>query len=154
MVETESTLEVERQAESNVADIPDDRDWFLANLVRLVNEADLQFPLSLQAGGVTICGRLIGGSEYFRRFADQFVAGWQDDETKIAAAEHLAGLGDVYGAPQEGQPFSYPHFIHLADARVFAPGSSPMPGNEGVLWRGRLSEISGFWMGQLSVRQG
>ncbi|MFJ6196890.1 hypothetical protein [Micromonospora sp. NPDC092111] len=36
-----------------------------------------------------------------------------------------------------------PAYIHLLNARVFAPGQPAMPGN-GMHWRGRLSEITGW----------
>lgn len=41
-------------------------------------------------------------------------------------------------------------FIHLRDARVFSPGNAGLPGN-GLLWRGRLSEVSGWSFGKLST---
>ena len=43
-------------------------------------------------------------------------------------------------------------YIHLADARVFHPGQPGMPGN-GMLWRGRLKDISGWSLGLLAVTE-
>ncbi|WP_214367076.1 hypothetical protein [Pseudonocardia sp. H11422] len=42
------------------------------------------------------------------------------------------------------------NFIHLREARVFSPGGAALPGN-GMHWRGRLSEISGWSFGLLET---
>ncbi|MFA6560536.1 MAG: hypothetical protein WCV00_01345 [Verrucomicrobiia bacterium] len=43
-----------------------------------------------------------------------------------------------------------PEFVHLRNARFFVPGQLPIP-QEGVYWRGRLSEIAGYSFGVFQV---
>jgi len=44
-------------------------------------------------------------------------------------------------------------FIHLKDARIFAPGQPPIPSTDptGFFWRIRLSSVDGFTVGGLKV---
>jgi len=42
------------------------------------------------------------------------------------------------------------NFIHLREARVFSPRGTGLPGN-GMHWRGRLSEVSGWSFGLLEA---
>jgi hypothetical protein len=41
--------------------------------------------------------------------------------------------------------------VHLQNARFYSTDGTPVPGNEGVWWRGRISEISGIVIGILGV---
>ena len=43
-------------------------------------------------------------------------------------------------------------FIHLRDAQFFVPGQNPVPAKP-TYWRAKLSEISGFSLGQLGADQ-
>lgn len=49
----------------------------------------------------------------------------------------------------EGKDYT-PTFLHLRQARVFVPGQEGMPDN-GMFWRGRLSEVTGWALGHLGV---
>jgi hypothetical protein len=71
-----------------------------------------------------------------------------DHAERRAAREVTKGLSDRYQrlVAQHDQTT----YIHLAVARVVAPGVSPLPA-AGMHWRGRLSEISGWSFGHLSV---
>jgi hypothetical protein len=48
---------------------------------------------------------------------------------------------------------SPPNYIHLKEAKFFLPSGAgkPIPANQGVWWRGRLSEVSGFILGSLAI---
>jgi hypothetical protein len=69
-----------------------------------------------------------------------------DHAERRAAREVTKGLSDRYQrlVAQHDQTT----YIHLAVARVVAPGVSPLPA-AGMHWRGRLSEISGWSFGHL-----
>jgi hypothetical protein len=41
-------------------------------------------------------------------------------------------------------------YIHVREARVIAPGVSPLP-VAGMHWRGRMSEVSGWSIGHLGA---
>ncbi len=72
----------------------------------------------------------------------------KDHAERRAAREATEGLPDRYQRllAQHDQTV----YIHLTDARVVAPGVSPLPA-AGMRWRGRLSEISGWSFGHLGA---
>ena len=72
----------------------------------------------------------------------------RDHAERRAAREVTEGLPDRYQRLVAQQDRTA--FIHLTEARVVAPGVSPLPG-AGMHWRGRLSEISGWSFGHLGA---
>ncbi|MGH3699109.1 MAG: hypothetical protein ACRDQY_06495 [Pseudonocardiaceae bacterium] len=72
----------------------------------------------------------------------------RDHAERRAAREVTEGLPDRYQrlVAQQDQTA----YIHLTEARVVAPGVSPLPA-AGMHWRGRLSEISGWSFGHFGV---
>lgn len=128
-------------------------DWFLQNLVNIVNTSDLEFGITLVVGGSVVSGRLVGGKKYFETFASEFSAAW-NDESKESIYKAFAQHGDRYEQKEgeEGKDIPPPQFIHLIDSRCFYPGNQ-LPNNRGVLWRGKINAVSGFSLGQLSTDQ-
>jgi hypothetical protein len=129
-------------------------DFMLRALVESVNspraggrEAGMSLILTLPGG--VVAGRLIPA------------AVWWDEQAAIMREAGAEGLGEVFGeaadtyrrlaeeAEQQPGP-STARYIHLADARVYAPGGMPLP-VQGMRWRGRLSDVSGWAFGTLSV---
>ena len=91
--------------------------------------------VSLVVGGLIISGQIIGSGLYFEAIRDQLERSSDEEEE----------------APFELPPLDHkPSFIHLRDARVFHPGGSAVPSNEGIVWRGRLDSVDGFWFGKLA----
>jgi hypothetical protein len=78
----------------------------------------------------------------------------QDSEGEVdlggASTEQPDGTG-TEGKPDDDAAtttFNRVMYIHLRDATVFAPGAQPTLAK--TLWRGRLSHVSGWSLGQLS----
>lgn len=122
-------------------------DWHLQNLVQLANNAGAEMGITLMVNGTVITGTLIGGKSYFNEFADSFASGWTtlDEDAKQAVRDSMARPADDYGSDKPQGTVSY---IHLRNARVQTPTGSMPEG--GFLWRGRLSQVSGFFLGSLS----
>ena len=59
-------------------------------------------------------------------------------------------FGTIYDTPPEESEPKNPQYIHLLRARTFGPGGIPIPNGPGVLWRGRLTDVSGFSLGELN----
>jgi hypothetical protein len=101
---------------------------------------------------------MIGGKTYFNEFARQFTDGFREISSKTATTieESFKRLGDVYDLiPKEAQERSSvpePHLIHLRNAQTYHSGGSPIPSEDGALWRGRLEAVDGFSLGRLSLR--
>jgi hypothetical protein len=122
-------------------------DWQLQSLVNMVNQHEIEIGITLILGGTVITGTLIGGRQYFETFSANFAGAWPvDDEEKERLREALSAPAKMY-ASGEVDPAG-PSFIHLGGATVRTPGGILF--GDGALWRGRLSEISGFVLGKVA----
>ena len=133
----------------------DDRDWFLQNLVNLVNARDIKLGITLNVGGFLVSGLLVSGQKYFGGFGEDLGSNFNDPETRAGIEQAYAQLGDIYSASRSAsQTTAPPNYLHLMQARFFNTGGHPIPGNNGVWWRGRISEVSGFFLGMLDAQEG
>lgn len=150
-----------------------DQDFALAVLVNVVNSTQGKESgpgVTLTVGGLMISGDLIPNWAWFDEVNDELVKatprtseeeayGWgvlftsyrdsikqmkAEEEAALAAAENLAPR---YQEALQGADTTA--FIHLRDAKVYHPGQRPLPDN-GMHWRGRLSEVSGWSFGKLT----
>lgn len=129
-------------------------DWFLQSLVNVVNQGELSFGITLNVGGFLISGLLISGKEYFGGFGGDFAAGIDDENAAAMIQETFNKYGSIYDVDEvegrdEGLP--RPAYIHLKDAKFYNTSGDPVPSNQGVWWRGRISEVQGFVLGTLDV---
>ena len=132
----------------------DDRDWFLQNLVNLVNARDIKLGITLNVGGFLVSGLLVSGQKYFGGFAEDLGSNFDDPETRRGIEQAYAQIGDIYTAGRStGQTVSPPNYLHLMQARFFNIGGHPIPGNNGVWWRARISGVSGFFLGMLNEEE-
>ncbi len=157
--------EVEKQADSArglASSISEEQsDWWLAELVDLVNRTPLSFGITINVSGVLVSGLLVGGKEYFegasRTVSEAFPA---EGELQELVRRLLAMPASLYGAPheneipqegpaEENQERPLPGFIHLKNARFWTP-ARPVPFSQqrGIWWRGRLQAVDGFIFGE------
>ena len=128
-------------------------DYFLQSLVGLANDG-LEIGLTLTVGGFLVSGVLVSGKKYFNDnlagpgFADQM------GESAETIRDYFRSFGSIYDEipnTPEGAPRPLPTFIHLYNARFFHNSGKPIPANQPIWWRGRVSEIQGFTIGPLST---
>ncbi|MEU6282093.1 hypothetical protein [Streptomyces sp. NPDC047028] len=152
------------------------QDHVLTSLVNIINgsQGEEDGPaLVLTVGGLTVSGNLVpnwlwfagmrrqiaeatgnktldldeasGMELFFKSWEDLIVDARAEEEAALAASENLAArYQDAI------QTKGATVFIHLRDARIFQPGQTGLPGN-GMYWRGRLSEITGWSFGKLGA---
>jgi len=134
--------------------IVDGKDWFLQSIIDTVINEGIDIGVTLTIGGTIISGMLIGGRKYFEQLGDMLADQSKDDDD----ITNVLGTGwkqysEIYSKP-EGTPDGWrppaASYIHLKDAKIFMPGQKPIPTNNGFLWRGRLSSVDGFSIGNLS----
>lgn len=129
----------------------DNRDWFLQSLIDLVNGREIEIGLTLHAGGFLVSGLLVSGHQYFTGFGAEFARTFNDAELTEDIQRAYARWGGIYTVPKApGETFTKANFIHLKNARFFNTAGEPIPANMSVWWRGRVSEIDGFFLGMLS----
>ena len=152
---------------------PITQDQVLTSLVNIINSSQGEGDgpgLVLTLGGLTVSGSLIpnwlwfadmrrqiaeatgnksldldeasGMELFFKSWEDLTIEGKAETEAARAASENLAFR--YQDAIRDKDSTVY---IHLRDARIFQPGQAGMPGN-GMLWRGRLNEVTGWSFGK------
>lgn len=132
--------------ETSIINNQTDKDWFLQNLVELTN-GSLSIGITLNVSGTLISGNLIGGKEYFNLFGENFASGF-DDKFAKDIKDKYSQFGAIYDV-DDSKEQPKPSYIHLKDAKFYGVGigGNPIPTNQGILWRGRISEVSGFSLG-------
>jgi len=135
----------------NEQEIPEGVDWFL--LEKILNFVELGIPitLTLNVSGATVSGVCISARQYM----DELLSVFKKIYSKLGddvATKLIEISKEEYPSPEEilerGQITR--NYLHLVDARIVAPGGSPIPYNEGMLWRGKISSVDGFAIGQIS----
>ena len=100
--------------------------------------------ITLTVGGLLVTGELISAKTYM----DEFLHGTLRDKMRFAIEAN-----DSLKQQIENAPVGEDGFIHLRNAKFLLPtGQPPVPGvGNGVLWRGRLDSVDGFFVGLLGV---
>jgi len=127
-------------------------DWVFENLVRSVNTEDHFFmSVTLCVNGGVLTGELISPRLYFYEYGklwEQVLAKAGDFAQKIRG--NWEAIGEKELAELRGSDRKTVTFFHLRNARIVV-GPQPIPNVGGFLWRGRISEVSGFAIGSLNV---
>jgi hypothetical protein len=125
--------------------VDEDKDGFLQFLVNRVNGTTVEIAITLHVQGLLVSGTLVSGDIYFEHFGEQIAAAKADD--KETAESHRAAFAKL--AEQYNGEGTQEKYIHLKNARFHSPGANPVPTNSEVWWRGRISEVSAFFLGVL-----
>lgn len=131
-----------------------DSDWFLALLVDHVNEHGGSIPLTVTVGGSVVSGTLIGVREYYERTADDLADVFPSRSDSITDALRDAGAKSVDAVRKHKEQvrageakLETPHFFHLRDVRYL----NANPRTQAGLWRARISDVSGFSIGEAAL---
>lgn len=122
-------------------------DWFLQDLAHWVNRMHLSFGITLHTPAGVVSGTVISHEEYFKEFAGQFAGPWAGESEDL-----IRNMITSFGKPtpeDKDSSVNY-QFIHLKDAKFYAPGQNPIP-TDGVLWRGKISSVCSFNLGKFET---
>ena len=110
-------------------------DYVLGRIVKVINEYQMEKPVTLLLSGLVVTGTLISCDRYYALLHDMLEA--SSDET----GELARVLADI-----KPDVHAQPCYIHLMNAKKYIGGSlHAVPGSG--LWRGRLSCIDGHEFG-------
>lgn len=134
-----------------------DSDWLLSLFVSMVNDGSgMTIGITLFVGGAVISGQLIGGRDYFTSLSQQFERALGVDRGDRGPI--FKGAIDLYSAKvkspenpdsEDGERTVAPGYLHLRNSRVYH-GTTQIPQQcDGILWRGRLTQVDGFILGEL-----
>ncbi|MDT4840295.1 hypothetical protein FQZ97_741120 [compost metagenome] len=105
--------------------------------------------IKLTVGGFLVSGMLISGTTYFKEFGAHSAGALIKDDgaEKESVAQSFAQHGDIYKASADEAAPPTPSYIHLRGAKYLGSNGEASGSKEGLLWRVRLSEVSGFTLG-------
>lgn len=144
------------EQESKMLELPEpisdnvDRDWLLQHMVTHANQVhDFRQPITLWVGGGMISGVLVSGTKFFDEYIAEFVKPLTPEAAE-SSERVLRNLGKNYYEPDPDPSAVNTVFIHLLDAKLWTPsGAIPSGSRPGVIWRGRLSQVTGYSLGQI-----
>ncbi|HHA2418605.1 TPA: hypothetical protein ACOEBG_000847 [Stenotrophomonas maltophilia] len=127
-------------------------DYMLQDLVQLANMG-FGFGVTLCIGGSLVSGTVVSGRKYVQSILDKTIGeGVKEGPLRDALTKRFSGYLDLY--PESNTPIDestpLPVFIHLSGAKFYSPGNSLSTPADGVIWRGLISDVSGFNFGTLS----
>jgi hypothetical protein len=142
--------ETEEGAEGEVSlDIPEDHDWFLSQLVTWAR-LGIEMPITLSVKGQLVSGILVAQKRYMEEMRSLNAAGLKDSPGIGAAIDETFQVV-IDAIPEVGEgdeKLPPPIYLHLQDARYYA-GDNPLPSTTGLWWRGKISSVDGFSIGQI-----
>ncbi|TMU83941.1 gas vesicle protein GvpU [Bacillus sp. BHET2] len=119
------------------------KDSILEFFVQATNKHDFSLDITLNIKGAVITGTLVSAKEYFDSLSETFEDG-SDVAQKLS--EELAKAGESVDANQSDEA----HFIHLKNTKVYCGDSKPTPSKGKIMWRGKISEVDGFFLGKIA----
>ncbi len=123
-------------------------DGFLQSLYALTNSADFECGVTLQVNGKNISGVMISGSKYFK-LTDELLSSVWSSNVKEKIEDALEENAEFYSSSNENSHTQGEQYIHMRNTHIFE-GDTMIPSNDdGALWRGKMSSISGFFLGKL-----
>jgi hypothetical protein len=119
------------------------KDSILEFFVQASNKHDFSLDITLNVKGAVITGTLVSAKEYFDSLSETFEDG---SEVAQKLSEELAKAGESVDENQSAEA----HFIHLKNTKVYCGDSKPTPSKGKIMWRGKISEIDGFFLGKIA----
>lgn len=139
---------------SQVGIDPEKTDWFLETIVRVYAGNGITLGVTLTVGGACITGTLISGKRYFTELSAMLRAvSKSDGDIAEVISDTVKTYTGLYDKPEDApddwdeRPVGY---IHLMGARYVSPSGEQMPSAPGMLWRGKLSAVDAFSVGEIT----
>ncbi|MFS0728230.1 gas vesicle accessory protein GvpU [Paenibacillus sp. 1P07SE] len=119
------------------------KDSTLEFFVKATNKHDFSLDITLNVRGAMISGTTISASGYLESLAESFEEG---NEVSQKLGEQMRKAGEAAEESDDDEL----HFIHLKDAQIYLADNKGMPTRGKVLWRGRLTEVDGYFLGKIT----
>lgn len=119
------------------------KDSILEFFVQATNKHDFSLDITLNVNGAIVTGTMVSAKEYFDQMSEKFEEG---NEISQKLSDHLAKAGESVSSNEDAET----HFIHMKHTKVYNGDTKPTPSKGKILWRGKLEEIDGFFLGKIS----
>ncbi|ULT55703.1 gas vesicle protein GvpU [Neobacillus drentensis] len=118
------------------------KDNILEFFVQAANKHNFSLDITLNVNGSVITGTIISAKEYFDTLSEIFKDG---DDIAIMLSEQLSNAGKSTQSDIDSEA----NFIHMKETKVYCGDSKPTPSKGDILWRGKLTEVNGFFLGKI-----
>ncbi|MCE7793260.1 gas vesicle protein GvpU [Salipaludibacillus sp. CUR1] len=119
-------------------------DPILQLLTEKANTEEYSAGITLNVKGSVVTGTVISAAEYLEEMSGQFS---EEDDGENAIREQLEEAAD--SLKEEESPAT--NYVHLKNAKLFSESGKSLPSKGAVLWRGKLTEIDGFFLGKVTA---
>ncbi|GGC82009.1 hypothetical protein GCM10007216_10680 [Thalassobacillus devorans] len=118
-------------------------DDVLSMYVKAANKHDFNLAITLNINGALVTGTTISAQSYFDKISESFEDG---NDVAQSLSDQLKSASET----AEKSSSDEARFIHLKEAQVYCGDSNPTPSKGKFLWRGKLSEVDGFFLGTIA----
>ncbi|KMJ56159.1 gas vesicle protein GvpU [Bacillus sp. LL01] len=119
------------------------KDSILQFFVQAANKHSFSLDITLNVKGSLISGTLVSAKEYLDELNESFEGG-NEVAQKVSNELSKASEEAESGSPPEVS------FIHMKHTKVFIGDSKSTPSTGKIIWRGKLSEVDGFFLGKIT----
>lgn len=124
----------------------DDPDALLYALVAAVNTDDLTMTITLAIKGVVVTGKLVSRDDWLTAMEAQLEGPAKGLAQGLRAGLDGADLTPTGQVDPDAPPQPTYRWLHLINAR-YSFGDHLVPSRPGMVWRGRLTDVSGWSLG-------
>lgn len=125
-------------------------DQLLQVLAAIPEKTSLEIAITLNVGGLIVSGRIISQQAYFKELKKLIKLGDKHHEIKEILEDLIIQFQDqVRRHEEEAVKLPLPEFIHLKNAKMYPSHGRGMPSTREAIWRGRISEVGGFSLGEI-----
>jgi hypothetical protein len=143
---------VSESMKTQAAKAPHESDRLLQALVSVPERTSLELGITLSASGLLITGFIISQEAYFDTLIEGVSKTKANEEMKGLLADFLEQLKDPI-IESTADKSIFPRFIHLRDVKIYPSEGRGMPTLGHTLWRGDISKIDGFSLGEMVPAQ-
>ncbi|ALC83622.1 MULTISPECIES: gas vesicle accessory protein GvpU [Bacillus] len=120
------------------------KDSTLEFFVKASNKHEFSLDITLNVNGSVVTGTIISAHEYFETVSETF-----EDGNEIAQ-KISEGLVKASESAKNSSQESDIGFIHLKNTRIYNGDGKGTPSKGDILWRGKLDQVDGFFLGRIS----
>ncbi|MGJ9383099.1 gas vesicle protein GvpU [Salipaludibacillus neizhouensis] len=121
-------------------------DNILQLLTETANTKDYTVDITLNVKGSVVTGTVVSAMTYLEEIAGEF-----SEENDIEQTIYEKLMEAASNLKDEEAPET--NYVHLKDAKLFSESGKSLPSNGSVLWRGKLSDIDGFFLGKITTEE-
>lgn len=127
-------------------------DKALCALVAIPERTNIELGITLSVGGLIISGYLVSEADYFLQMMDIVGETSAEADVKDTLKDFLAQLKESLQPKDDENDEEHlrlPDFVHLRSAKMYPSQGQGMPTQGQALWRGRISSVDGFSLGEI-----